>query len=243
MHISTTRFHLFLEFSCKRKPTKRTAKNMLQESLTLTRRTENLHCWSLFTCKKNIVSTHYEGHQAFISKTPTSPQSSNPSMKRVKMESTHPDAPVVVTSSPQPLTEFALFSSLPVELQLSIWRRSLPISHQGYRILRVRAIYIPTLQDPQGCWSKPFLKFQLLENIHSPFLKDLSMLQICALSREIFLARFNNSLGTSNGGMIRFADEDIVYISKPSPSWAFLPNLGVKSPSLSILDLKMLREN
>jgi hypothetical protein len=134
------------------------------------------------------------------------------------------------TAVREPLTEFTFFSKLPIEIRLKIFKYALPIGPQSCRMLRVairqivsKSITTTTFEGPFKRLSPPtettgkvsmFLTCQLLEHEHNSFIRDLGLLAACSESRGVYLKRFTGSLRTGEQGLIRFAKEDIVYISK-----------------------------
>jgi hypothetical protein len=117
------------------------------------------------------------------------------------------------------LSEFTLFPSLAPELRLKIFKHALPSSPIRHRLLRVTAEY--STEKPLFK-NEGFLKFRLLDNLHSASVKDIAFLSACTESRDVFLSRFKLYLHAGNGGLIRYAEEDVVYIGK-SPSITDLP--------------------
>jgi len=110
-----------------------------------------------------------------------------------------------------PLTQFLLFPNLAPELCLKIFHHALPLTTIGHRMLRVSGEY--STKKPR-IKNKGYIKFTLLNNIHSTLVKDIGLLSACTTSREVFISRFHHYLHAGNGGKIRYADEDIIYIGK-----------------------------
>ncbi|KAN0120175.1 hypothetical protein V8E51_002383 [Hyaloscypha variabilis] len=138
-----------------------------------------------------------------------------------------------------PLTQFLLFPNLAPELCLKIFHHALPLTTIGHRMLRVSGEY--STKKPR-IKNKGYIKFTLLNNIHSTLVKDIGLLSACTTSREVFISRFHHYLHAGNGGKIRYADEDIIYIvnmpwlvnntpiMKPSRSHLLKARLGHQCP-------------
>jgi len=107
------------------------------------------------------------------------------------------------------LTQFTLFPNLPPELCRKIYGHALPSVALGHRMFRVSAEYITTKPGEEN---KSYIEFTLLDNVHSASFKDIALLGACFESREVFISKFRHHLLASNGGLIRYADEDVVYI-------------------------------
>ena len=53
----------------------------------------------------------------------------------------------------------------------------------------------------------------LLDKIRSASIKEITLVNACTKSSEVFLSDFKHHLQAGNGGLIRHANEDVVYIS------------------------------
>jgi hypothetical protein len=101
------------------------------------------------------------------------------------------------TSHNSPLTEFALFPKLPLELRLKVWKHALPTGPHGLRMIKVAASKLVTTsttttsilgkgskQPPKSeikeAEASAFLTFCLLEHKHNDYLRDLGMLRACS---------------------------------------------------------------
>jgi hypothetical protein len=69
-----------------------------------------------------------------------------------------------------------------------------------------------TIEKPK-LKNKGYIKFTLLDNIPSASIKEIALLSACAESSEVFLSEFKHHLHAGNGGLIRYVDEDVLYIS------------------------------
>jgi hypothetical protein len=101
------------------------------------------------------------------------------------------------TSHNSLLTEFPLFSKLPLELRLKVWKHALPIGPHGLRMIKVAVSTIVTTsttttsiqrkgseQPPKSkikeTKASSSLTFCLLEHKHNDYLRDLGMLRACS---------------------------------------------------------------
>jgi hypothetical protein len=129
------------------------------------------------------------------------------------------------TTLHQPLTKFTVFPKLPPELRQKIFKDALPSGSRGYRMLWVYGIVIV----PDRCKnsstkkskskpkpnSKAYIEFTLPRIFDNHTAKDLALSRSCTESRAVFLKRNPYTLITKGEGLIRFAKDDIIYLSKP----------------------------
>ena len=116
-------------------------------------------------------------------------------------------------STPQGPTEFKLFSKLPSELRIQVWKLALPLKEDqdGRRVisillLRSLRIFPRFLVDASG--------FSPLGHT-SPQWRDLRLLSTCRESRIIFLETFKHSIELGYGSrpqVIRFDDRATIFV-------------------------------
>jgi len=129
------------------------------------------------------------------------------------------------TSMHQPLAKFTVFPKLPPELRQKIFKDALPSGSRGYRMLWVYGIVIVSDRCKNSSTkkyksklkpsSKAYIEFTLQRSSDSHTAKDLALSRSCTESRAVFLKRNPYTLITKGGGFIRFAKDDIIYLSKP----------------------------
>jgi hypothetical protein len=112
-------------------------------------------------------------------------------------------------ADPQPT--FTLFPKLPPELRLKILKDALPVGHKGRRFIRVKArigALSPRSKDP--CW------FIVDNNAYSPDVKDIGILGVNKEFRHVYLRHFDKTLKAKGVGLIRYHENDIIFICKYS---------------------------
>jgi hypothetical protein len=125
----------------------------------------------------------------------------------------------------RPLTEFTVFPKLPPELRQKIFKDALPSSSRGYRVLKVYGTVIvpdrPKNSSAKESKSKPepnpkaYIEFTIVRNSDNHTFKDLALSRSCTESRAVFLTRSPYTLIAKREGLIRFAKDDIIHLSKP----------------------------
>ncbi|KAE9380779.1 hypothetical protein N431DRAFT_449533 [Stipitochalara longipes BDJ] len=120
-----------------------------------------------------------------------------------------------------PLTQFTLFPKLAPELRLEIFDHALPSSAIGHRMLRVTGEFTKNSRVN----SNGYIRFTLLDNIHS------------TLHPEV-----RHNLCAGDGGRIRFADEDVVYIADVIITKASFRDLVAGTPILKSSHSHLLKE-
>ncbi|KAE9376623.1 hypothetical protein N431DRAFT_462444 [Stipitochalara longipes BDJ] len=140
---------------------------------------------------------------------------------------------VLEISGLKPLEQFTFFPKLAVEIRLKVWKYALPIGPQGLRLLKVAGdevvettrstkririqsssnVIASTGPSTYSETTSSHLTFRLLKHHHNVDIKNCSLLSACLESRQVYLKYFNQSLRVGEEGLIRFAKEDIVYIS------------------------------
>jgi hypothetical protein len=104
---------------------------------------------------------------------------------------------------------FTLFPKLPPELRLKILRRALPFSRKGRRFIEVKArIGASSRHSKEPCW------FVLDDNAYSSDVKDVGLLRASKESRDAYLRYFDKSLRAKGQGLIRYQEDDIIYVGK-----------------------------
>jgi hypothetical protein len=129
------------------------------------------------------------------------------------------------TALNRPLTEFTVFPKLPPELRQKIFKDALPSGSRGYRVLKVYGtIIVPDRRRNSAAKEskskpepnpKPYIEFTLERNSDEHTLKDLALSRSCTESRAVFLKRNPYTLIAKREGLIRFAKDDIIFLSKP----------------------------
>jgi len=129
------------------------------------------------------------------------------------------------TALHQPLTKFTVFPKLPPELRQKIFKDALPTGSRGYRMLSVLGtVTVPDRRKNSSAKkskSKPepnpkaYFEFTLERNSDDHTLKELALSHSCRESRAVFLKCNPYTLIAKEEGLIRFAKDDIIYLSKP----------------------------
>ena len=129
------------------------------------------------------------------------------------------------TALHQPLTKFTVFPKLPPELRQKIFKDALPTGSRGYRMLSVLGtVIVPDRRKNSSAKkskSKPepnpkaYFEFTLERNSDDHTLKELALSRSCRESRAVFLKCNPYTLIAKGEGLIRFAKDDIIYLSKP----------------------------
>jgi hypothetical protein len=115
------------------------------------------------------------------------------------------------------LTEpsFKMFSQLPAETRNQIFKSAIP-SPSEIPIIRVSAHkFHDGISSPQKFFklkTDPSEVFQCGATEAHRHIRSNSLLRVCRDSRFFFLESFNKTLPASNGGVIRFPAQTIVYI-------------------------------
>jgi len=65
--------------------------------------------------------------------------------------------------------------------------------------------------------TKDYSRFTLEMNDHSDIIADIGMSRANFESRQVYITAFPNTLKTKKKGVIRYSDEDIIYVCKFSP--------------------------
>jgi hypothetical protein len=108
-----------------------------------------------------------------------------------------------------PNPTFTLFPKLAPELRLKILKHALPFNRKGRRFIEVRArIGAPSRHSKEPCW------FILDDNAYSSDVKDMGLLGANKESRDAYLRYFNKSLKVKGQGLIRYQEDDIIYVGK-----------------------------
>ncbi|KAH8755454.1 hypothetical protein F5882DRAFT_444769 [Hyaloscypha sp. PMI_1271] len=103
---------------------------------------------------------------------------------------------------------FTLFPRLPPELRLKILKDALPVGHKGRRFIRVKArIGAPSPRSKEPCW------FIVDNNAYSSDLKDVGLLGVNKEFRHVYLRHFDKTLAAKGVGLIRYHENDIIFIS------------------------------
>lgn len=118
----------------------------------------------------------------------------------------------------KPLTEFTYSGAPSKDIQM----RSGLDPYRSYSSPSHRRIY----HQEARIKNKGYLKFRLLENVHSVSINDIALLRTCYGSRDVFLSIFRHHLQVGKGGLIRYADEDVIYIAKSSILSSHVPSHG-----------------
>jgi hypothetical protein len=106
---------------------------------------------------------------------------------------------------------FTLFPRLPPELRLKILKDALPVGHKGRRFIRVKArIGAPSPRSNEPCW------FIVDNNAYSSDVKDVSLLGVNKEFRHVYLRHFDKTLAANGVGLIRYHENDIIFICKYS---------------------------
>jgi hypothetical protein len=112
-------------------------------------------------------------------------------------------------ADPQP--NFTLFPKLPPELRLKILKYALPVGHKGRRFIRVKArIGAPSSRSKEPCW------FIVENNACSSDVKDIGLLGVNREFRHMYLRHFDKTLTAKGVGLIRYHENDIIFICKYS---------------------------
>lgn len=62
--------------------------------------------------------------------------------------------------------------------------------------------------------ARDYSRFTLEQNPHSETILDLGMSGANYESRQVYISAFPNTLQTNKKGVIRYSDEDIIYVCK-----------------------------
>jgi 2EXR family len=100
------------------------------------------------------------------------------------------------------------FPKLPTELRWKILEHALPIGTKGRRFIQVKARISAPSRFQKPAW------FVLEENAYSSDVKDVGLLSANKESRNIYLRYFGKSLRAKGDGLIRYRDDDTIYICK-----------------------------
>jgi hypothetical protein len=151
----------------------------------------------------------------------------------------------VIDVTRDPTTEFTLFPKLPTELRLKIFKHALPIGSKGFRILKVNCDFVIVEEEEEEEEEeekqktkrrgqknpfeiklklklqprynpKSYFRFNLEDNSDSKAVRDIALSEVCMESRGVFLRTFTQSVRTEGEGLIRFDEEDILYIDNSS---------------------------
>ncbi|KAE9380780.1 hypothetical protein N431DRAFT_324908 [Stipitochalara longipes BDJ] len=107
-----------------------------------------------------------------------------------------------------PLPTFTFFPKLPPELRLKILEDALPVGLKGCRFIQVKArIGASSRHSSEPCW------FILDDNACSSDVKDIGLLAANKECRHVFLRHFNKSLRSKGKGLIRYHEDDTIFIS------------------------------
>jgi hypothetical protein len=129
---------------------------------------------------------------------------------------------------------FTLFPKLPPELRLKILKDTLLIGPQRRRFIRVKArIDAPSRHSKKPCW------FIIEDNECSADIKDIGLLRTNKESRDVYLRYFNKALRAKGEGLIRYHDDDIIFVCKYQsnlPQFPICPNLASASICFFVKD-------